>query len=146
MTHKRRELKIQDVMTREMEIIDPDATVQEAAARMRHWDIGALPVCHGSHTFGIVTDRDLVIRAVAEGADPKAVLVRDVMSQELVACSPDSDITEAIRVMKEKRIRRLLVVDRHKRPVGIVSLSDIARHEPEEIAEEHVIDQISRPV
>ena len=122
-------MPISELMTQEVEIIGPETTLQEAAQRMRASTIGALPVSEGNHLVGILTERDLVARAIAEGRDPKTTRVREVMTPDLITCFADQDITEATRLMRERQIRHLVVVNRDQRPVGIISLRDVPRPE-----------------
>jgi CBS domain-containing protein len=119
-------MKIKDVMTRGVECVRPETTLQEAAARMKSLDVGPLPVCEGDRPIGIVTDRDIVVRAIADGRDPRSTRVRDVMTQGVVTVSEDDDVKEAAGKMKQNQIRRVVVVDSAKRVLGIVSLGDIA--------------------
>jgi CBS domain-containing protein len=117
---------LSEVMTRDVHIIHPDTTVEDAAKDMKQFDVGALPVADRDRLFGIVTDRDITIRATAEGRDPKRTKVRDVITEDVVYAFEDQDVKEGARIMQDKQIRRLLVVDRDKRLVGIVSLGDLA--------------------
>jgi CBS domain-containing protein len=119
-------MRVKEVMTPRVEVIRPDSTLQEAAAKMKSRDIGPLPVCEDGRPVGILTDRDITVRATAEGEDPTAIRVRDIMTPEVVWCFEDDLVSEAARVMQEKQVRRLLVLDRDKRLVGIVSLGDLA--------------------
>lgn len=119
-------MQLSDVMTRDVEVIHPDATLQEAAARMDVLDIGPLPVSDGGQLVGILTDRDITVRATAAGHDPSATRVREIMSRDLVYAFEDQDVAEAARLMQEKQIRRLLVLTRDRRLAGIVSLGDLA--------------------
>jgi CBS domain-containing protein len=119
-------MQLKQLMTAHVELIHPDTTVQEAARVMRMAQIGALPVCEGSQLRGILTERDLVGRVLAEGRDPQRTTVRDVMTAELIACVEDQESAEALRVMQERQIRHLAVVDRTGRLVGILSLRDLA--------------------
>src|SRR5262245_56394299 len=112
---------VKDVMTRHAECVGPDVTLQEAAARMRDLDVGSLPICENDRLVGIVTDRDIAVRATAQGLDPRTARAREVMTPDIVWCFEDEDVTEAARLMKENQIRRLAVLDRNKRLVGIVS-------------------------
>ncbi len=116
---------VRDVMTSNPKTIKSGDTLQHAAEMMRDAAIGDLIVMDNSHVEGIVTDRDIVVRAVADGADPKAAHVRDVCSKAVVTVTPDSPVDEAIRIMRERAIRRLPVVQGEK-PVGVVSLGDLA--------------------
>lgn len=117
---------LSEVMTRDVHTIHPDTTLEEAAKKMKQFDVGALPVADRDSLFGIVTDRDITIRATAEGRDPKRTKIRDVITEDVVYAFEDQDVKEGARIMQDKRIRRLLVVDRDKRLVGIVSLGDLA--------------------
>jgi len=119
-------MQLREVMTKDVDIIHPDASVKEAAVRMRALDVGSLPVCDGDRLVGLVTDRDITVRATAEGRDPTKTKVRDAMTPEMVYCFEDQDVDEAARLMTEKQIRRLPVLNRDKRLVGIVSLGDLA--------------------
>jgi CBS domain-containing protein len=118
--------RVRDVMTPGVEVIRPDATLREAAAAMKTRDIGPLPVCDGGRLVGVLTDRDITVRAIAAGEDLTAVRVRDVMTLEVITCFDDQPVTEAARLMRERQVRRLPVLDRAERLVGMVSLGDLA--------------------
>jgi CBS domain-containing protein len=118
--------RIQDVMTTNPETLPESTTVREAAEAMRANDIGDVVVVDDNGKLsGILTDRDIVVRVVAEGRDPRATRVGDIASRELTAVSPDDPVDRAVQLMRERAIRRLPVVDRGK-PVGIVSIGDLA--------------------
>jgi len=117
---------VKDVMTTRPECVGPDDTLQRAAERMKARDIGPLPVCDNDRLTGMLTDRDIVVRCVAEGKDPRTAKVRDAMSEGVTYCFEDDDVKEAARLMREKQVRRILVLNRDKRLTGIVSLGDIA--------------------
>jgi CBS domain-containing protein len=119
-------IRIGDVMTRRPRVIQPDATVADAAAMMRRMDVGALPVCDGTRLIGMLTDRDITTRSTADGRDPHLTPVRDVMSPGLAWASEDDLVEEAARIMREHRIRRLPIVDGRHTLVGVVSLGDLA--------------------
>lgn len=127
-------MQVQKVLTRNVERIPPDTTIRDAAARMRDCDVGALPVFEGDRLVGMVTDRDIATRAIAEGLDPSKAQVRDVMSSGIVYCFEDQDVREAAKLMKEKQIRRLVVLNRDKRLVGILSLGDLATSAEEKLS------------
>ncbi len=135
--------KIRDVMTKDIETIGPDDTLVEAAEKMRALNVGPLPVCRADKPIGMLTDRDIVVRAVALGRDPRATKVGDVMSPDIEYCSEDDDLDDAAKLMKEKQIRRLLVLDDDKKLCGIVSLGDMAV-EREDVAAE-ALEGISEP-
>jgi len=120
-------MHLREVMSKEVEIIHPDASVKEAAVRMRGLNIGGLPVCDGDRLVGFVTDRDITVRTTAEGRDPAKTKVSDAMTPEVVYCFEDQDVEEAARLMESKQLRRLPILSRAKRLVGIVSLGDLAR-------------------
>jgi CBS domain-containing protein len=119
------------IMTLDVEWVSPECSIQEAARLMRSLDVGSIPVCGPSGDqenalLGMLTDRDLAIRATAEGLDPAITTVRDVMTQNLVYCYEDQDVHEAVTTMEALQIRRLIVLNRDNRLVGIVSLGDLA--------------------
>ena len=117
--------RLRDVMTSDVQVIGPDATLQEAAARMRDNGFGMLPVGEHDRMIGTVTDRDMTVRAIAEGKGCDT-LVRDVMSQNVVWCYEDDTVETGADKMNKSQVRRLPVVNREKRLVGIVSLGDFA--------------------
>ena len=114
------------IMTHDVQTLRPDTPVVEVAARMKTLNVGAIPVCDGDRLLGMITDRDIVVRTVAERRNPEDTRASDVMSTDLVYCFEDQDTEEAGRLMQEKQIRRLPVVNRDRRLVGIVSLGDLA--------------------
>jgi CBS domain-containing protein len=117
--------RIREVMTPCPKTIPPTATIMEAACAMRDHAIGDVVVADGERLFGILTDRDIVVRALAEGRDPRHTSVADICSRELVTMAPDESTGQAVRLMRERAIRRLPVED-HGRVVGIVTLGDVA--------------------
>ncbi|MFL5339157.1 MAG: CBS domain-containing protein [Gemmataceae bacterium] len=119
-------MQVRDIMTRHVQSIRPDASLREAARQMHDLDIGFLPVCDGGRLVGTLTDRDITVRAVAAGDDPDATSVREVMASEVIFSFDDEDVASAARTMKDKQIRRLVVLNRDKRLVGILSLGDLA--------------------
>jgi CBS domain-containing protein len=118
--------RIADVMTRQPRVIQPDATVADAALMMRRLDVGALPVCDGTRLIGMLTDRDITTRSTADGRDPHLTPVRDVMSPGVAWATEDDPVEAAARIMREHRIRRLPIVDERHSLVGVVSLGDLA--------------------
>jgi len=120
-------MKLKDIMTKDVECVRPGDTLQDAARKMKELDVGPMPVCgDGDRIVGMLTDRDIVIRTTAEGKDPKTTRVQDAMSEDVVWCFDDQDSEEAAELMQERQVRRLLVMNRDKRLVGIVSLGDLA--------------------
>ncbi len=138
-------MQVKEVMTRGCECIEPDASLESAARRMRELDVGPLPVCDRDRIAGIVTDRDIVVRAIAEGRDPHATHVRDVMTPGITYCFDDDDVEHAADTMKNKQIRRLVVLNRDKRLVGIVSLGDLAIESHDEQMTGDTLRRISEP-
>jgi CBS domain-containing protein len=119
-------MKIRDIMTPDPEAISSDGTIREAAHHMRDMNVGFLPVVEGDSVVGVLTDRDIAIRVIAEDLDPSRTKVEEIMSRELFACPENTDLEEAVRIMEDNQVRRLLVTDNEGRCVGIVSLGDIA--------------------
>lgn len=120
-------MRLDECMTKGVECIRPDATLQEAARKMRDLDVGTLPVCDDdARPLGVVTDRDITVRAVANGENPTAAKVRGTMTQDVVYCYEDQAVDEAARLMEDRQIRRVLVLDRDQRLAGILSLGDLA--------------------
>lgn len=124
---------IKDIMTQNPTTLPREATVAEAARAMRDEDIGDVIVLKDAEICGIVTDRDLVVRALAGNEDPRAITLGDVCSSEVTTLDPDSKVTEAVRLMSENALRRIPVVENGK-PVGIVSLGDLAMERDRESA------------
>jgi CBS domain-containing protein len=138
-------MQLRDVMTRRVEGVAPGMTLQEAAQRMRSMDIGVLPVCQNDQLIGMITDRDIAVRSVADGQDPTAAHVSDAMSQDLVFCYEDEDVERAARLMEQRQIRRLPVLDRNRRLAGIVSLGDLATRQRDDQLSAAVLEQVSQP-
>jgi CBS domain-containing protein len=138
-------MKVSDVMTQGVECIPPDTTLQQAAIRMKALDVGSLPVCDNDRLVGMITDRDMTVRAVATGADPGRARVRDAMTPKIIYVFEDQDIKEAADLMKEKQIRRLPVLNRSKRLVGIVSLGDLAVESGDEELAGATLEAVSEP-
>src|SRR5215510_9128583 len=102
-------MKVKDVMTRGAECVGPDDTLQEAARKMKNLDVGPLPVCDNDRLVGMVTDRDIAVRAVAEGQDPRTARVKDILTPDVIYCFEDQDVQDAAGLMKENQVRRLVV-------------------------------------
>lgn len=134
--------RVHEVMTDRPRCVTPETPVAEAARLMETDDVGALPILEGENLTGMVTDRDIVIRAVAKGKDPRGMPVREVASEELVTVHPDDELAEALRLMAHHQVRRLPVVD-EGRLVGIVAQADIAS-EANEKAVGAMVEDISR--
>jgi CBS domain-containing protein len=138
-------MKLSSIMTGGIETIPPQATLAEAAKKMASQDIGSLPVCAGRRqVVGIITDRDITVRAVARGMDPNHTRVEEVMTRDVLSCSSDAEVEDACQLMEKRQVRRLLVTDGNDTPVGIVSLGDIALCLRESQAGE-VLKKVSEP-
>lgn len=118
-------MKVKDIMTRDIAYINPDSKVIEAAQMMQKHNVGSIPVCDHSGVVGIVTDRDIIVRNIAHGKDPKETPVRDVMTGQVITASPDMEVDEVAQMMASKQIRRVPVVENNM-IVGMVALGDIA--------------------
>lgn len=118
-------MRVSECMTRDVTIADPQETICDAAKMMADCDSGVLPVGENDRLIGVITDRDIAVRGVAEGKPP-STRIRDVMSAEIRYCYEDDDVAAVLRNMGKLQVRRLPVLSRDKRLVGIVSLSDLA--------------------
>jgi CBS domain-containing protein len=120
-------MKLHEIMTPEVATINPDASLQQAAQIMASLEIGMLPVIAGDDVLGVLTDRDIAVRATARGLDPKRTQVRSVMTEAAICGSDTQDVAQGAKQMMNHRIRRLPILDRHQRLVGIVSLGDVVK-------------------
>src|SRR5262245_49032139 len=149
MKNKEMTMHVYDVMTIGAQCIRPEASLQQAAEQMKGLDIGALPVCDNDRLVGVVTDRDIAVRSVCDGRDPRTDRVRDIMTRAVFYCFEDADVSEAADLMRQKQVRRLPVLNREKQLVGIVSLGDLAVETGDELLVGHAlqgISEISAPV
>ena len=138
-------MKLKEIMTQDVEVIHPDDSLQTAAQKMRERDTGFLPVCDGDRLVGSVTDRDIIVRAMAEGIDPHGMIGQDLMTSPIVYCFDDQEIQEATSLMEANQIRRLPILNRKKRLVGIVSLGDLAVHTGQSERTGETLKEVSRP-
>ena len=138
-------MKLSEIMTRDVVVMQPDDSLQSAAKKMRDRTIGFLPVCDGEELIGVISDRDITIRALADGMDVNIMLGRDLMTVPAIYCFDDQDVSEAAKIMEENQIRRLVVLSREeKRLVGVVSLGDVARNESTDRSGQ-VLQKVSEP-
>jgi CBS domain-containing protein len=141
---RRNAMKVREIMTTEIRKATPDNTLIDIAAMMRDEDVGALPVVQDGELRGIVTDRDIVVRAIADGKDPSITTVQEVLSEDLESAEPDDDVEKAADVMASHQIRRLPVIQDGKL-IGMVTLGDIAvKHE--ESTASHALEGVSEGV
>ena len=136
--------QLKDLMSRDVQVISPDLTIRDAAKKMRDGDFGMLPVGEDDRMIGTISDRDIAIRAVAEGKDA-STKVRDVMSEGVSWAYEDDSVEQAVKIMSERQVRRLPVVDRNKRLVGIVALGDFAVESSEIRPAAEALSEISKP-
>jgi CBS domain-containing protein len=138
-------MKLSEIMTRDVVVLQPDDSLQSAAKKMRDRNIGFLPVCDGEELIGVISDRDITIRALADGMDVNIMLGRDLMTVPAIYCFDDQDIREAAKIMEENQIRRLVVLSREdRRLVGVVSLGDLARNDSADRSGQ-VLQKVSEP-
>ena len=135
---------VSEMMTRDVRLTRPDETIQEAARAMAEMGVGAIPVADGGRLVGIITDRDITVRAVAEGRGPDT-LVQAVMTPEVKYCFDFEDLELVARNMGDQQVRRLPVLDRNKRLVGILSLGDVATGDEVQHAAGDALAGVSRP-
>jgi CBS domain-containing protein len=140
---KEGEMKISEVMTRNVKTVSPDTTAQEAAGFMLSEDAGSMPVSEGDRLIGMVTDRDIAVRGVAKGRGPDTP-VRELMTEEIICVREDDDVDDVASKMSEAQVRRLPVVDDNDRLCGIVSLGDLSRETNNESAHE-ALEGVSQP-
>jgi len=138
-------MQVKEIMTCSAETIDADANLIEAARKMKSLEVGALPVSETEELIGIITDRDITVRATAEDKDPAATHVNEIMTPEVFYCLEDDDIHEAAKMMEDKSIHRLLVLNSDYEPVGFISLADFAVKSHDEHLTWEVLEKISEP-
>jgi CBS domain-containing protein len=139
-------MKVKDIMTKEVQVIHPDDSLQAAAQKMSSHDIGFLPVLEADQLVGVITDRDLVLRGIAQGMNSNAMLGRELMTSPVIYCFEDQDIKEVAKLMEESQIRRLVILSRpDKRLVGVISLGDLALNSKSDTSAE-VLQKVSEPI
>jgi CBS domain-containing protein len=135
---------VRDVMVGEVVVIDASASLVDAALKMKEANIGILPVVSGGRLRGLITDRDIIIRAIAEGADPASTLVSDCATRDLICARPDTAVGEAMEVMAECQIGRLPVVNDEDQIVGMVTLSSLALRSDDRSDALHTAQEVSK--
>ena len=138
-------MELRDIMTRNVEVVNGNASLKEAATKMKKLDVGLIPVCDGDRLEGLLTDRDITIRATANGRDPSTTKVNEVMSTDIAYCLEDQAVDEAVILMEARQIRRLPILNQDKQLVGIVSLADIAVHVGDRDLTGETLEEISEP-
>ncbi|MDB5752142.1 MAG: histidine kinase [Ramlibacter sp.] len=134
---------IQDVMTRDVQTVSPQETVQRAAQLMDELNVGAIPVLDGDKLVGMITDRDITVRSTAAGQDPGSTKVTDVMSTDVRTCTMDQSVQDVLDQMADVQIRRVPVLDDSGKIIGIVSLGDVATKHTADV--DRALDEISSP-
>lgn len=139
-------MQVKEIMTKNPEMLSMDTSLMDAAKKMKDLNVGVMPVSREDSVVGVVTDRDIVVRGIAERRDPSKTAVRDIMSSDVFTCTENTDIQEAAQAMKKNKVRRLVITDTAGKPVGIVSLGDIATKfsEKKEMSGD-VLGKISEP-
>jgi CBS domain-containing protein len=139
-------MRVKFAMTEGVQCARPTDSIAKAAKRMRDLDVGSLPVCgEQDKLVGMITDRDIIIRAIADGCDPNGTRVSDVMTPGVTFCFDDDDIADAAHQMEDKQIRRLVVLNRNKRLVGIISLGDLAVKNADDRLSGETLERVSEP-
>jgi CBS domain-containing protein len=136
--------KVRDVMTAGPVCVTPDTPVSVVAEVMESDNIGAVPVVENDRLTGMITDRDIVIRAIARGKDPRGMPVREIYSTDIVAVTPDDKVKDVVSIMADQQIRRIPVIDKEQHLVGVVSQADIALEAKEKTVGE-MVEEISKP-
>lgn len=134
---------ISEVMTHGVTVISPTDNLQQAAQMMKDWNVGALPVCEGKRLVGMITDRDITIRATADGKSPSDVRVAEVMTDQVLWCFEDQRVGEVMQQMGDRQIRRIPVLNHDMQLVGIISLGDLATRYAADT--ENTLEKISTP-
>ncbi len=138
-------MQVKEIMTKDFEMINSSETLIDAAGKMKSLNVGVLPVREGNKIVGLLTDRDIVIRALAENRDARTTTVKDVMTSEIARCTTEDSVDDASNIMRENKVRRLLVVDNDGTPVGIVSLGDLAAKTQAEQLAGQTLEDVSQP-
>lgn len=138
-------MKVREIMTTEVATGSPDTTLEELATMMRDEDVGAIPIVAEGELTGIITDRDIVVRCIAEGKDPSEVTAEEVISEDLQIIAPEDEVEDASRIMAERQIRRLPVVE-EGRLVGVVSIGDVAVKHGDERVSGEALQEVSKGV
>lgn len=119
-------MQVREAMNKDIKVISPDTPIVEVARQMRDGDFGVMPVCEGEKILGMVTDRDIAVRVVADGKDVTNLMVREVMTPEVLTCNENDSLESVAELMADRQIRRLPVVDASQKLVGIISVGDLA--------------------
>lgn len=138
-------MKTKEIMTTNFEMTDSTSSLNDAAQKMKSLNVGVLPIREGAKLIGLITDRDIVVRGLAENRDPSSTQVKDIISSELVRCSEEDSVEQAAKLMEENKVRRLVVCDQDGTATGIVSLGDIAAKTKQDELAGAALESISEP-
>lgn len=141
-------MKAQDIMTKNPSCVTPETSLRDAARLMKEQDVGLVPVVErkgSKRVVGLITDRDMAMRVVAEGREVEGCVVRDVMSRDITTLRADTVVDEVMRVMGEEQVRRIPIVDERDELVGIVAQADVVRHANDDSKAERTVEKISKP-
>lgn len=139
-------MNVRELMTTNVATAEPDTTLEEVATMMKDENVGSIPVVDDEELLGIITDRDIVVRCIAEGKDPSEVEVEEILSEDLETISPDDDVRHAAEIMQRKQIRRLPVCDEDGKLVGMLSIGDIAVKQSDDDVSGETLEQVSQGV
>ena len=137
-------MKVKEIMSKDVASLNTQDSVEHAAQLMKQYDVGSIPVCQQQKIIGIVTDRDIALRSIAEGKDTKQQKVQDIMSSNPVVGSPEMEVNDAAKIMSEQQIRRLPIVENNSL-IGIVALGDISMEPTQQDNAEEALKNISKP-
>ena len=138
-------MQLKEFINYRVEVVHPSDTLQHAAKKMKELDVGSMPVCEGQHLVGMLTDRDITIRATAQGQDPTTTEVRDVMTPDVLYCFENQEVEDAARLMQENQIRRLFVLNEDEELVGVTSLGELATATGDRRMAGETLERISEP-
>ena len=138
-------MQLKEFINYRVEVVHPDDTLQHAAEKMKDLDIGSMPVCDGQHLIGVVTDRDITIRATAEGRDPTKTPVHEIMTPDVLYCFDTQDVEDAAKMMQEHQIRRLFVLNKDEELVGVTSLGELATVTGDRDMAGETLERVSEP-
>lgn len=135
-------MQVKDIMSKKPDYLPPNTTLQKASEEMLKYDVGFLPIGNDGQLFGAITDRDIVVRALAKGKDPLKMQVQDIMTPNILSCFEDDDVQKAAKTMSDEQIRRLVVLSRDNKISGVISLGDIAVKTKNDQLTGHILQEV----
>ena len=139
-------MRLRDFINYRVEVVNPEDTLQQVAEKMRYLDVGSMPVCEGQHLIGVVTDRDITVRAIAQGQEPTKTRARDVMTSDVVYCFENQSVAEVAKLMQDHQIRRIFVLNENEELIGVTSLGELATATGDQLLAGETLERISEPV